>query len=112
MSKQLDMFGDEKSEKITRNKKQVDERLAEFHKRHIKALTPYVIFVSKELLENPSIPDGHPLLCFADAQRHINAMCNSWGMKRTVASEGIVASGNGRYLYMLAYGDVHPSRKD
>jgi len=101
--KQDDMFGDEKPVKVTRNKKQTDKRLADFHKRNTKALTPYVLVMTFDEFADPHITDEHQVDNFNETEMRIGRMCEWWGMKRTFANTGLVAYGNGKYLYRLVY---------
>lgn len=98
---QKDLFGYEASQKIERKKKQVDPQIADFKKRNGAYLSGYVMFALREMVESPPAPEGHTLLTFTECQKRITTMCCAYGMTPTVASEGIVASGNGVYLYML-----------
>lgn len=111
MSKQLNMLGDEQPQKITRAKKKVDKRITDFYKRNTKALAPYVLVMTFSESASPEITNEHQLDNFNETEMRIARMREFWQMKRTFANEGLVASGNGKYLYRLVYGDVHPSRR-
>lgn len=97
---QKDLFGYESPPKVVRVKKKIDPRLADFKKRYSAYLNGYVVFVLNEKTDNPTVPDNHAFLPFTECQKRIDIMCHSYGMERTVLDEGLVASGNGRYLYM------------
>jgi len=111
MSKQLDLFGQEKPEKVSKNKKQVDKRLADFYKRNTRALAPYALVMTFDEITEPIITSEHQIDNFTETEMRIARMCEFWQMTRTVANEGLVASGNGKFLYRLVYSDVHSSRK-
>lgn len=109
---QKDIFGNEKPIEYQVKKPVASGRVVRFQNSFGRHITPYALFISSDEQQNPQIPENHELIPYTVAQNQIRVMCAMWGMKRTVCDEGLVASGNGKYLYMLAYGDVHPSRKD
>lgn len=98
---QDDLFGYEAPPKIVREKKIIDPRLADFKKRNGAYLNGYVMFVLNTETINPNVPEHHAYLNFTECEKRVETMCNAYGMIRTVASEGLVASGNGRFLYKV-----------
>lgn len=108
---QLDIFGGITPPKYTPKKPAKDKRLEDFYKRHTKALAPYALVMTFNESDVPVISDEHQIDSFNETEMRIARMCEFWGMRRTFANEGLVASGNGKFLHRLVYGDVHPSRK-
>jgi len=108
MTKQLNLFGDEPKRAPKRNKKQVDKQLADFYKHNIKALTPYALVMTFDESAKPIISKDHQLDNFNESEMRIARMCEYWGMVRTFANEGLVASGGGKFLYRLEYREFSP----
>lgn len=102
---QLDIFGGLRPIPYVTKKPDEDKRLKSFQNSYGKYLTPHVLVLLNGEDDNHPIPKDHAYLAFTEAQQRITVMCNVYGMKRTVADIGLVASGNGKYLYMWTIDD-------
>jgi len=109
---QLDIFGGITPPKYEPKKAVQDTRLKDFQNAYGKYLTPYVLVIKNDGDSSVIIPEKHIYMTHTEAQKRITAMCAIYGMKRTVFEEGLVASGNGKFLYFIAIEDTNSKRKE